>query len=185
MQGSTTAFPDTYADRPADELIAAYAAGPARLRAALHGLSLAQLRARPRPAKWSILEIAAHVTDSEVVGAGRIRLALAQSGSAFFGYDQDRWISVFAPPDGDEDTLEGALAVLAAVRAWILPLFARAGDAEWQRTAVHPERGVMTVRQLLELYADHVERHVEQILECRRLLGVPLAMPPVLEPRLY
>lgn len=185
MYGTTTTFPTTYAAIPTANLIAAYAAGPARLRQALHGLVPEDMRQRPRAAKWSILETALHVTDSDVVGAGRIRLALAQPGEAFYAYDQVRWVRTLGHQDADRGALERALAVLDAVRAWTLPLLARATPAQWAHTAVHPEFGAVTLRNLLELYADHVERHVAQVLECRRLLLRPLTLPPILEPRLY
>jgi len=64
-------------------------------------------------------------------------------------------------------------------------LFARAPEAAWARTGRHAEWGEMTLRQLLELYADHGERHLSQILARREALGRPLAMDPLLPERLY
>jgi hypothetical protein len=70
-----TTFPDTYATLPTATLMDAFGSGPARLERAVDGLTEAQLRSRPIPDKWSILEIALHVADSELMGATRIRLA--------------------------------------------------------------------------------------------------------------
>lgn len=185
MRGQVSSFPDVYAEVPLATLLAAYRAGPARARKSVAGLDLAALRARPRTGKWSILETVGHLADSEVIGAGRMRLALAQPGSAVFGYDQVRWAQELRHNEGGLEDLEGALQVLDAVRGWMSPVLERANAAEWRQTVLHPEHGPVTVRNLLELYADHIERHVEQILECRRLLGRPLALPAVLPRRLY
>jgi hypothetical protein len=43
----------------------------------------------------------------------------------------------------------------------------------------------VTLRNLLELYADHSERHVAQIVERRERLGVPVDLAPLLAERLY
>jgi plasmid replication initiation protein len=45
---------------------------------------------------------------------------------------------------------------------------------------VHHIFGVMTLRQLLEMYADHGERHIAQILELRRRLDIPSPMTVLL-----
>ncbi len=55
------------------------AAHPARLERAVRGLSKAQLTRRPRPKKWSIQEILAHLADTEMVYGWRLRM---DSGAA-------------------------------------------------------------------------------------------------------
>jgi hypothetical protein len=185
MTATLTPFPDVYADIPTPVLISAYAAGPTRLRTVLAGLEPFALTARPRPGKWSIREIAQHVTDSELVGVGRIRLTFAQPGAAFYAYDEASWARVYRYQEADPAAVERSLALFEILRAYTLPLFANATSVEWRHAAFHPERGAITLRNLLELYADHSERHIGQILECRRLLGSPLQLPPVLERRLY
>lgn len=90
MRETVTPFP-RYDQYTAEQLLDAYQAAPARLRATLAGLTLGELRQHPRPGKWSAMEIVVHMTDSELVGAGRIRLAIAQPGAPLAGYDQDTW----------------------------------------------------------------------------------------------
>ena len=186
MTASTvTPFPDLYAAVPTARLIEAYAAGPARLRTALAGLDPFAWTAKPRPGKWSIREITLHMTDSELVGTGRSRLAFAQPGSGFYVYDENGWARAFDYQHADEAAVERAIALFEALRAYQLPVFAAATPAQWQQTARHPSWGSMTLRNLLELYADHSERHIGQILENRKLLGAPVTLPALLETRLY
>jgi hypothetical protein len=45
--------------------------------------------------------------------------------------------------------------------------------------------GEVTLRQLLELYADHSERHLDQIQAVRIALSKPTALPELLPNRLY
>ncbi len=174
MQHTTAAFPDVYRDVPLARLLAAFDTAPARLRAAVAGLTEGQLRARPRPGKWSILEIALHLADADIVGAGRFRHAIAQPGVAVVGYDQDAWADALAYNGAPLSALAEALDLFASLRRSAAALFGRASaDGAWGRVVHHPERGAVTLRNLLELYADHGDRHIAQILANRALLGVP------------
>ena len=181
----TSTFPATYARIPTSTLIEAYAAGPARLRAALAGLAPFAWTAHPRPNKWSIVEIALHMTDSELVGTGRSRLAFAEPGKAFYTYEEATWAAEFGYQVADPAAVERSLALFEALRAYQLPVFREATSNQWKHEAQHPGWGTVTLRNLLELYADHSERHIEQILENRKLLGIGVELPTVLPERLY
>ena len=49
------------------ELIDDYERGPARLRVAVAGLTADEVRARPGPGLWSILEVVVHLADSDAL----------------------------------------------------------------------------------------------------------------------
>jgi len=183
---ATTAFPH-YAVYSIDDLLATYAAAPERVRGALDGLDEEALHGRPRgDGTWSIHEIVLHLVDSELFGAVRVRKVLAESGPALPGYDQAHWARSLDYQAGGAAERVAALALFDALRRQIHALLARATAADWERTGVHPVRGQITLRNLLEIYADHGERHLEQVLACRRLLGRPAAEPePLLAQRLY
>jgi uncharacterized damage-inducible protein DinB len=185
MRGAVVAFPTTYAQDSTVRLLSVYAEAPERLRTAVGGLTLSELRARPRPGKWSILEIAAHVADSELLGAVRFRLAFAQSGAALPFYDQDAWTEQLAHRRLDEAGLERALRLFDLLRQLSGAVLERLTPDDWQRWGTHAEFGPATLRNLLELYADHAERHIGQILTLRELLGKRIELPLLLEQRLY
>jgi hypothetical protein len=182
----THAFPDVLAHRETQDLVQVFAEGPARVRSAVDGLEESDLRARPRgPGTWSILEIVLHLADAEIMGAARIRQGLAEPGAAFGVYDQDRWATQLRYGTAGLDDLAAGLALFGNLREATVGVFRRMRYAEWENTGVHPEWGVLTVRQLLELYADHGERHIRQILAIRARLGRPLDLPVRLERPLY
>lgn len=185
MRDGAPTFPKTYAGLDTSSLLDVYARGPERLRRALDGLSDDALRARPVAGKWSVLEVAVHVTDSEVVGAARIRMVLGEEEPTLPGYDQDRWSREMRYRDIDPAGLERALTLFAALRASTLPLLSAASPRAWSRTGVHTGRGRVTLRNLLELSADHSERHIAQIVTLRERLGSPIELAPLLPERLY
>jgi hypothetical protein len=184
MQQAPTTFP-AYDFYSTEQLLEAYRLAPGRLRAAVAGLGLEELRARPVAGKWSILEIALHVADSELVGAVRVRMVTAQPGVRLPGYDQDLWTVRLRHNDADAALLEETLALFAHLRAITGRILAAARGDDWAATGTHPEYGELTLRNLLELYADHGERHLEQILERRARLGRGMEMPILLPKRLY
>jgi uncharacterized damage-inducible protein DinB len=182
---AVSGFPSVYGGIPTDRLLAVFGAAPARLARAVEDLAPAELSARVVPGKWSIQEIVCHVADSETCGALRIRLALAQPGGPLPAYDQERFAAALDYAAFDEALVRDTLDLFARLRSVTSRLLSRASEASWSHRSRHAEWGDMTVRQLLELYADHGERHLSQILERRRLLGRPLAMDALLPERLY
>ena len=61
-----------------EKLIEQYAAGPARLKAALAAVPKAALQWRPKPGEWSAHEIVVHCADSETNSFVRIRFLAAE-----------------------------------------------------------------------------------------------------------
>jgi len=141
-------------------LIDKYAAGAARLRAALAAAPEAARQWRPAPGKWSIHEIVCHCADSEANAYGRIRYLLAEPEPLVLGYDQDVWAQTF---DYHNHPLEPALQTVGAVRANTVALLRRLPEEAWKREGRHTDSGRYTAEDWLRIYAEHVEKHSRQI----------------------
>ncbi len=178
-------FPAVYRSYSSDDLIEAFERGPARLGEVLEGLDEEEIRSRPIEGKWSIQEIVVHLADAEIMGAIRFRQVVSAPGSVLPVYEQDDWSAAFDYQGATAQQRRCSLDLYTALRATSAPILRRAGDEDWQLACVHPEWGRLTMRDLLELYADHGERHLEQILRLRQILGNPLEFPLLLETRLY
>ena len=97
-----------------------------------------------------------------------MRLVLTEDHPTLKTYDQDRWAAL---PDAASPTLEPSLAIVRGLhRRWVELLRAVAPEA-WTRTAHHPERGTMSLGDLLTMYADHGRNHVAQIRGLRQRRG--------------
>jgi uncharacterized damage-inducible protein DinB len=180
-----TRFPDIYRTISTRDLIAVYKSGPTRLGGALTGLSDEELKARPRDDKWSVQEIALHIADAEIMGAARMRQAWAEPGSAFAVYDQNAWASELDYRGRESRDVMAALHLFSILRRAGTQLLEGARPGDWKKWGSHGEWGTLTLRQLLELYADHAERHIEQIAALRLRLGKPIRLPRLLPKRLY
>lgn len=185
MQGAIAPFPDTHAAVPTEKLVAVYGAAPDRLRRAIAGLDRDAMTSSPGAGRWSIQEIVCHVADSDVVGAVRFRQVLSGTPDAKFpGYDQDRWARGLGYRERGPEEVRTAIDLVAMLRETVLALLGRVGPSDWARTGWHGEFGTTSLRQLLELYADHGERHLDQIAARRAAIGSPAALELILENRL-
>jgi hypothetical protein len=140
--------PDPIADPKAyqDHLIGLVGADdPADVQAATPTLIKALLveggpavRSRPERGEWSALECIAHITDAEVVYAGRYRWILAHDEPDLIGYDQDRWVERLHDPIEDP---EGLLGLFEPLRRANLDLWQRTPVELRERVGMHRERG--------------------------------------------
>jgi uncharacterized damage-inducible protein DinB len=145
-------------------LLAEYEAGPDRIEEALAGLPDGALARRPGPDAWSIHEIVVHLSDAEIVGADRIRRAVADEDARLPAFDESAWGDRLHYATRD---LPAALAAFRTLRRASGDLLRRLSDADWNRTALHSERGPMTLTQIVQGYVDHVEYHVQQMERIR------------------
>jgi uncharacterized damage-inducible protein DinB len=122
--------------------------------------------ARPEaPGKWSMGQVLAHLADSDVVWAWRLRLILAQDRPQLTGYDQDRWAERLGY--ADSDPLE-SVSLFSILRKTNLRLLERATPEDLQRVGVHVERGEESLGHQLRLYAGHDILHLNQLERIRK-----------------
>ena len=143
-----------------DKLIEQYADGPRRLGMALAKVPPAARKWRPAPGEWSAHEVVCHCADSETASYSRIRMVVAEKEPLIVGYDQEEWARKF---DYHALPLEPALAAVAAVRLTTTAILKTLTDADWQKKGKHTEMGEYGAEKWLELYAEHLEGHAQQI----------------------
>ena len=57
----------------------------------IEGVADAQLKQQPRPGKWSVTEIIAHLAEDELVSTWRYRQMIEYENPSLSGFDQDLW----------------------------------------------------------------------------------------------
>jgi len=176
---------ELYAHNSNELLLKAYALGPERIRKAISGLTEDEMKARPIPGKWSIAEIVIHLADGEIVASCRIRQAYCEHPDPFPYYIEAEWAEKLKYQKRDLLNLADYLSMFELLRRTTAPILYSCTEKDWIKEGIHPQRGKMNLRGLLELYADHSERHIVQILERRTLLGKHLDMEIILPDRLY
>jgi uncharacterized damage-inducible protein DinB len=145
------------------------AAAPAALRAAVARLSDAQLDTPYRPGGWTVRQVVHHVPDSHLNAYVRIRLALTEDTPTIKPYEEARWAEL---PDARTLPVETSLTLLEALHARWVALLGGLGAADGARQLRHPEHGrLMTVDELIAMYAWHGEHHVAHVTSLRARNG--------------
>jgi len=145
-------------------LIKKYAAGYGKVVRALEAFPARKLTARPFRGKWTAAEIIHHLADSEMIGAIRLRLLLAEDGPVIHAYDQ----AVFAVRlRYNERNIAPSLEAFRAARSTTVQLLERLTAKDWARQAWHTENGAYSTERWLEIYAVHAHNHALQILRLR------------------
>lgn len=149
-------------------LIDSIAQTPQRLRAAVAGLTDAQLDTPYRPGGWTVRQVVHHLPDSHLNAYVRFRLALTETDPLVRPYDEAAWATL---ADASSAPVELSLALLETLHArWVLLLRSLA-DSDYQRTLRHPVNGTMTIGVLLRLYEWHGRHHVAHITSLRERMG--------------
>ena len=141
---------------------------PARLRAAVQGLSDPQLDTPYREGGWTVRQVVHHVPDSHLNAYVRFKLALTEDEPMIRPYLEKLWSEL---PEAKTAAPGVSLALLESLhRRWVMMLRAITPE-QWKRTFRHPEIGLMTLEKNLALYAWHGRHHVAHITSLRERRG--------------
>ena len=110
--------------------------------------------------KWSVVEILAHLADTELVAGFRLRLILGENGITIQAFDQNIWAENFNYRQRDP---KKSLEVFRILRENNLALLASLPKSMWENFGMHTERGKETVTRMTEMFAGHDLNHLAQI----------------------
>lgn len=131
---------------------------PGRLEEIARRLTPERAEWRRAPGKWNAREILCHLADSEIAFGFRLRQALAEPHHVIQPFDQERWARAY-----DGYTVRTAVDTFVALRQWNLAFIASADPGDMARPVLHPERGEMTFRTIVETMAGHDLNHLSQL----------------------
>jgi hypothetical protein len=137
---------------------------PRQMRAAVAGLSDAQLDAPYRPGGWTVRQLVHHVADSHANGLIRTKLALTEDVPTIKPYDQDEWAKLADM----RLPIAISLGILDGLHARWTVVWQSLRDEEYARQFFHPELGhALTLETQLQSYAWHSRHHVAHITSLR------------------
>jgi len=158
----------TPADRSA--YIEVLAQAPARMRAAVAGLTAAQLDTPYRPEGWTVRQVVHHVPDSHMHAYLRFRLALAEDTPTVQPYAEATWAKL---PHARTGPIEYSQGLLDALHVRWVALLKDMTEADFARGYRHPEHPgrIQPLGEVLALYAWHSRHHVAHITGLRTRMG--------------
>ena len=118
----------------------------------------------PAPDKWTIRQIMAHLADGELVGAHRFRLVIAEENPTLTWFDEKAWTKNL---DYARRKPTQSLETFRRLRAENYELLKELPESAFDRVGLHTKNGPMSLRNLLQGYADHAETHARQLQAIR------------------
>lgn len=139
--------------------------------------------------RWPVRVLVGHVADAELSYTHRMRRAVAEANPVVEVWDEDAFVDAnlygnvhagyASDPEADEarvmHALGGNLAVIHTLRQWTAHWLMTLLDAQWDRAVMHPQRGALTVRQMVGGVTWHLEHHADFL---RRKLDLMLGPAP-------
>jgi uncharacterized damage-inducible protein DinB len=161
------AMPESVTAERRQAAIEEIASTPMKLRAAVKGLSDAQLDTPYREGGWTVRQVVHHVPDSHLNAFVRLKLALTEDKPTIKPYDEAAWAELADA----KMPIEVSQTLLDAVHARWDRLWGSLKPVDFARVLVHPEHGERTVDWILFVYEWHGKHHTAHITELRKQKG--------------
>jgi len=123
---------------------------------------------RPAEDAWSAAEVIHHLADAEVFYSVVYRRVLLERQPSLEAWDDQRASGAM---HYRERALINAVGTITALRHDNVDMFAALSPAQWRRTAIHPDQGSMSLRELVLMATDYLGDRLSQAR--RAVNGVP------------
>jgi uncharacterized damage-inducible protein DinB len=140
---------------------------PERLRAAVAGLSDAQLDTPYREGGWTVRQLVHHVADSHAMAYTRSKLALTEDWPTINPYNEAAWANL----SDSRIPIAVSLALIEALHARWVALLESLSEEDLRKGYNHPERGREMLVKMLAMYDWHSRHHTAHITSLRARQG--------------
>lgn len=109
--------------------------------------------------RWSVRTLLGHLADAELVYTHRIRRTIAEDGPVLSLWDENAFVDggIYGPEL--RSPTAGFVAAIHTMRRWTAELLMSLSPEQWERRAMHPERGEISVLDMVRIAVEHLEHH--------------------------
>jgi len=178
---------------PSGQLIARYRKGVENFDRRLFKLSESQIDQAFLPnvggaadvGRWPVRVLLGHLADADLAQSHRMRRAVGEDNPVLSSWDENAFIdndvyglnhALATDPAAQQhavmNVLGGNVALIHTVRQWTGQWLSTLTEAQLGRTAMHPERGSLSVKLMLASMVWHLEHHARFLArKLDRLVG--------------
>lgn len=178
---------------PTQALLARFRKGVENLDRRMFWLKDAQLDTAFLPAagvgRWPVRVLLGHLADAELAEAHRMRRTIAEDNPVLSVWDENAFIdaglyTAGAPtPHGPAGTVAGYVAVIHTLRQFNAQWLANLTEDQLNRRAMHPEKGELSVRDMIAFSTWHLEHHARFLrAKLDKMLGPEVRTKPAATP---
>lgn len=164
QSGVSRRAPNLYGDgggarRDVDEILSVLAATPVEFARLIEGKSAEALSRPASDGGWGVIEILPHLRDWDEVYLSWIQSVLHEEVPKLENVDDSLWS---IEHDYANEDIEDVCVQFGEHRNGLVNMLQNIDRSEWDRQAVHPLRGRLTLLQMADRMCDHDARHLEQ-----------------------
>ena len=141
---------------------------PAKLKAALAGLSDKQLDTPYRPEGWTVRQVVHHLPDSHMNAYVRHKLTATEDNPTIKPYEEALWADL---ADGKAAPVAVSVQLLETLHSRWVTFLKSLKPEQFNRTFTHPESGSWRLDQSVAMYGWHGKHHVAHITTLRDRAG--------------
>ncbi len=138
-----------------------FGGGYHRLKEVLATVPKESLHFRSRRDVWNISEIIIHLADLEAVAYVNFRRAVAEPTDTIVAFDKDLWaesLAYYGQPFGS------SIKLFRLLRASNYLLLKNLSEDVWLNTVNYPDNGQISLEDLLDLYENHLNKVIKEII---------------------
>jgi hypothetical protein len=140
---------------------------PKKLDALVLDLNDEQLDTPYGAGKWTVRQVVHHLADSHSNAFARMKWILTEKHTNIKPYDQDLWAKL---PDS-KLPIDYSMIILHGLHFKICYLLQSLPEESWQKMGEHPDMGKFSLCDLVKIYGDHGNKHLQQIMTLRKSRG--------------
>ena len=110
--------------------------------------------------EWSPAFVIHHIADAELQFGVRYANALAEDNPPIIPFDEEKFPSAL---QYQNRSVEASLNAMTSLHAMNYEILKNASDSDWSRISSHPERGELTLFEVVSLGTNHTESHIAQL----------------------
>lgn len=118
---------------------------------------------------WAVIELLAHLPDVDRYYLSQAKQLRDVPGHMFVYFDEEAWAR--ENPDAIERDARAVKLAMAGAHDEVVRWAGSLTPEELDRAGGHPQRGTVTVREMVQRIADHDRSHTQQLLTIRRALA--------------
>ena len=161
-------FKDPFRSEDRSLWLAQLAEAPAKLRAAVAGLSDSQLDTTYRSDGWTVRQVVHHLADAQVNWYIRPKLAVTEDMPMTKPYAEQLWAEL---ADARTSPVDPSLQMFEGVTTRWCRFFESLKPDDWARKFTNAEWGTLAVEDVLRAVAWHARHHTAHITELRKRMG--------------
>ena len=142
------------------ELLRAYGANANSLLAAARAIPADKIVLTPGPGEWSAAYVIHHMADAEMQFGVRYSNLLSEDIPDIVPFDESKFPSAL---HYELRSVANSLAAFEAANELNREILSNAVATDWNRTALHPESGLVNLFELVTHCSSHIGVHIEQL----------------------